>query len=84
MIDVPEDSPDYEQACYNRSQVLLIQYMIRKGVIKTPEEFGERFASVFADLAQGKVLGKLEDALETVEQTIEVIKGALKKEVEGI
>lgn len=38
---------------YNASQLFLIQYMLRKGIIETVQEYSERFAPVFELLSEG-------------------------------
>lgn len=46
---------ELEQIDYNLSQVYLIQYMMRKGIIKTFEEYATKFAAVFEMLANGSI-----------------------------
>lgn len=50
-----EISRETASELYMKSQVYLIQFMIKTGLIKDSVEYTERFAEIFHDLAYGKL-----------------------------
>ena len=72
-----EEPIDYEaQRLYNLSQVFLMRYQILKGIIKSPQEYVERYSEIFSMLANG--------TLETRERIDwDSVKGKVKKIREG-
>lgn len=61
---------------YNGAQLLLIKYMMHRGVIKSFEEYVEKYAEIFEMLSEG-VLETCSDAREL--EIIEEMREDLKK-----
>lgn len=70
----PEVAPEELQLLYNGAQVMLIQYMIAKGVIETMDDYIKRYAAVFEMLAKG-VLEAPDHDWDSLRQQVDKITG---------
>lgn len=72
MGEKEQKQTDLDQWDYNLAQVYIVRRMIRRGIIKTYEEYAMRFAPIYEMLANGAIEASPVDWNEVHQKVIEM------------
>lgn len=81
--DLPKEQPvDEEQLrYYNGAQILLIKYMLHKGIITSAEEYAEKYAEIFDLLANGSLQTRRSVDWDKLREKVDIIRGKIKGKI---